>query len=773
MRVNRLTWVLAFGSVLGSVAKAAEIVEVLPLTSQILMVHFDEGSVIHHRKGQKRSDEQVLIQPLDVARASSVSSYRIESKDDPAYRAPQVPGKVYRKAKGTDFAWFVDSWVDGRAVNNRPDHVQDHWVYLALRSPLVEGKTYQLATDLGTNAKTFSLRFQAAKSRSEAVHVNLLGYVPTAPQKFAYVYHWMGDGGSLDVRSLVGRKFAVVNHATHAKELEGTLAFRKPKDNRETQQVGDSPPFGNFLGADVAEADFSALQKPGAYVVSVEGVGCSFLFEIKADALRPAFRATARALYHNRSGIALVKPFTEFERPAPHNPKLTPGFGGKLKYTSVPYQDWGSEGGVKAVLDAGIKGNLDAYGWYQDAGDWDSYVTHLRVATELLFSYEMRPRNFKDGELNIPESKNGVPDVLDEAAWLPRFCRRIRLELKQKGWGTGGLGLRVAGDAYGEDGEGVPSYEDVNRTWVASGEDPVSTIRYAGAAAHLAYAFSVAKVADPEGVDWTREAEEAYAWAMAHRAPKFEEEMKVHRIYAAAALARLTGEASYGNQLAADTGDLTATSELWFESAYGPGIVALGGPKMKLGAALVGRLRGAILKTADLSCETAGKRGLRWGGLEGFPMLVGHQTTPWMLEVMLGWGATRVSDPAKATRYLAALYTTADYFLGTNPLNQTWITGIGERFPTAIFHMDAWYNGKGRFHEGLIPYSPWRKEREFGPGPWDQHWGQKAIYPANVDLWPGAERWWSNRCSPMGSEFTVHQNIGPAAAFYGFLSASR
>jgi hypothetical protein len=41
--------------------------------------------------------------------------------------------------------------------------------------------------------------------------------------------------------------------------------------------------------------------------------------------------------------------------------------------------------------------------------------------------------------------------------------------------------------------------------------------------------------------------------------------------------------------------------------------------------------------------------------------------------------------------------------MGTNALNQTWITDVGPRHPTQIFHMDAWYNGKGKFHPGLIP----------------------------------------------------------------------
>jgi hypothetical protein len=53
-------------------------------------------------------------------------------------------------------------------------------------------------------------------------------------------------------------------------------------------------------------------------------------------------------------------------------------------------------------------------------------------------------------------------------------------------------------------------------------------------------------------------------------------------------------------------------------------------------------------------------------------------------------------------------------------------------------------------------------------GPWDAAWPHSTLYPG-IDAWPGNERWFSNRCSPMASEFTIHQNIGLAAAIFGFL----
>jgi len=494
---------------LGSSTTASELVDLQPLTERVLMLHFNDGHVQHHRRGEPRSAEKVFTDPLDVVAAARAESYTVTSADDPAYRQKRVPLSVGRKSKGTDFAWFVDKWEDGRAVNNRPDHTKEHWLYLELPTAMQEGRTYTVGTGgLARNGTNWTLKFDLAHARSEAVHVNTLGYVPGAPEKYAYVYHWMGDRGSLDLAAWEGRPFHLVETNTGTRVFSGQVHFRMSKTNAETFHKADSPPFGNFLGADVWQCDFSKFERPGIYVVAVEGVGCSWPFRIDPDVYRPAFVTVARALYHNRSGIALQRPYTEFERPAPHHSKLTPGFAGKLRYTRVRWQEWGGEGGEAKKLMAESPGALnDTWGWYQDAGDWDSYYTHLRVAQELLLVYEMGPRKFRDQELNLPESGNGVPDILDEAAWLPRFCQRLRAELQSKGWGSGGVGLRVAGDAFGNDEKTLPdgrvvgqgSWEDVGRTWVVSGEDPWSTYRYAGTAAHLAYTYELA--GDGQGLE--------------------------------------------------------------------------------------------------------------------------------------------------------------------------------------------------------------------------------------------------------------------------------
>ena len=627
-------------------APASELLEIQPLTDRIIMLHFKDGHVEHHQRGQSRSDEKVIVSPLDLAAASRTASYDISSTNDARFQEPRHPGRVGRKSKGTDFAWFVDKWEGDHAVNARPDHAEEHWIYLFLPDPMKRGSTYRVGTaGLASNGVGWALRFDESRARSEAVHVNLLGYVPNAPGKFGYVFHWMGDQGGLDLKDYQGHAFRLIDQATGASAFSGTLAFRMAANAPETFHKTDSPPDGNFLKADVYECDFSSFKRPGKYVLEVAGIGCSFPFRLDPDVYREAFRIVARGLYHNRSGIALEQPYTEFTRPAPHNPKLTPRFAGKLIYTTVRFTEWGSEGGEAKALLAHAKGPVDSCGWYQDAGDWDSYYSHLRVAQELLLAYEMAPRNFSDGELNIPESKNGVPDILDEAAWLPRFCYRLRHELMDRHYGTGGLGLRIAGDAFGDDEKTLPggkkvgqgSWEDVNRTWAASGEDPWSTYRYAGAAAHLAYDLQLAGAKDPEAVDWAKEAAEAYAWAQQHTLAGDEQKspaLRDPRSYAAAALFRLTGDQAYERQFAADTADLTPTTALWDDRQYGPMVYALGGGKARPEPVLHGRIRSAVIATADaIALEVPAKRSLRWGGNWYMPMLVGQQTTPLMLQL--------------------------------------------------------------------------------------------------------------------------------------------
>ena len=771
-------------------ATASDVVEVIPLTNQIIIVHFDDGYVDYHDLGERREDDVLYHIPLNVALADQLSSYSIRSADDPAYASGVVPDDLSRKSKGTAYLWLCESYQNGvGCTNTSDDHAKEHWVYLFLPEPMQSGKTYTV--DLGSLAKngsSFSLTYDDNSSRTEAVHVNNVGYDPAGNAKYGYVYHWMGTKGGLDLLSYAGASFQLINQVTGNADFSGTLTFRKAADNQESPYTNQTPD-GNFLGAEVYECNFSGFGGTGTYVLSVDGIGCSFPFELNSNVYDEVFYWTMKGLYQNRSGIALEAPYTAQPRPAPHNPNITPGFSGQLKYTSFRYPDAtksDNDKNDKPLWEAGIKGDINTWGWYQDAGDWDAYSTHARVPANLLFLYEAAPQNFNDGQLNIPESGNGLPDLLDEARWLIRFYHRTRQAILDAGYGTGGVGgARVFGDLWGgdelADGTTIGSWQDTERLYVVSGEDPFMTYTYAGLAAQYAWILEQGGFTDPEGINWQQEAQEAWTWAKNNtlpgdETPRFSGDLDLinHRMYAATALYRLTGNAEYHTQFIADVSSKawTTTTVLDKDNRYPAWIYSLMDNRSKdTGTAALAL--GAVQYTADFNMlYHVDKRACRWAGNYFFPMLVGQGTTPMVNDGVMGYViAGKVgADAGKLSAYKLFMQTTCDYFLGTNPLNMTWLTGVGDRSPGEIFHLDSWYSGQETPRKGIIPYGPWHDELSLGPvGPWNHKWATKTLTPNNVKQWPGHERWYDLRSSPFTSEFTVHQNNGVAAMVYGFL----
>ncbi len=761
-------------------AFSTDIVNVFALNSRIIVVHFDDGYVKYHGKGQTRQMDRAVSEPLDYSLAEDLQNYSIIA-DSGYYETGRNPVKIDRKSKGTEFTWLCQGWSQSTGcINSIPDHVKEHWVYLHLSEPLEMGQTYTISTGaMAGNGDKWEVDFSLLENRSEAIHINLVGYDPRAPKKYGYVYHWSGVGGSVDFSDYAGNSFYLIDIKTGEKVYTGTLAFRKSKANIETMQPNDTPDQ-NFLGADVYECDFSEFNAPGEYVLAVDGIGCSFSFRIESDIYRLPYYTSIRGLFHNRSGIALEEPYTRFTRQAPHNPLLTPGFEGKLLYTSSRFIDWNDlnhSASDLPAIEAGIKGPIDTWGWYQDAGDWDGYFTHLKIPVMLMLTWEIAPGKFADDELNLPEGENGIPDILDEAGWLICFFHRTRHELLDKGYGTGGVGSRVAPDWYGHAKEGVPSSGD-NGKWIISGEDPFTTYFYAGLAAHYALVLNKLGIEDPDSTNWQREAEEAYDWALENTLEGDTDPSKRHnydlmnfRYYAAATLFRLTGEEKYSQIILNYLSKISSNTILDEDMKWGTYSLVTASEREIGSTDLINKINGAVLATAEQKFTSIEKRATRYGGNIWLPMLIGQGTTPRVFELMLGHYVSKTAAPAKTEAYLAGLYTTADYFLGTNPHNMTWITNVGVRYPERVMHLDSWYSETGEIIPGITPYGSWKDQPEGSAiGPWSLNWPYKTLYPEGIEKWPGHERWFNNYTTPANAEFTVHQNTVLSAVVYGYLT---
>lgn len=161
-----------------------------------------------------------------------------------------------------------------------------------------------------------------------------------------------------------------------------------------------APAHWKASGETVRLADFSALTTPGRYRIQIAGATLSAPFTIQTGAYRALNSAALKSYYFNRSGISLpARHAGVYARPAGHPDD-------KVLVHASAASAARPEGTVIA----------SAKGWY-DAGDYNKYIVNSGISTyTLLAAYEHFPRYFAP-DVGIPESGNGLPDILDEALW--------------------------------------------------------------------------------------------------------------------------------------------------------------------------------------------------------------------------------------------------------------------------------------------------------------------------------------------------------------------
>ncbi len=173
--------------------------------------------------------------------------------------------------------------------------------------------------------------------------------------------------------------------------------------------------------------------------------------------------------------------------------------------------------------------------------------------------------------------------------------------------------------------------------------------------------------------------------------------------------------------------------------------------------------------------NTSQKRGFRLGAAEWINNMLGIFSAP-----HISFAATAYKLSGQ-DQYRQACYNTADYQLGGNELNQTYVSGLGDRPEPAPFRPDAWfmidYNSqvyRNPIFPGLVPYAhhkdcDWQAGCDYN---WvgDEDFSRSTAYPA-IQNFPEAEARFWNRNSIAGSEYTVHQTQVQAIFAYGFLCA--
>ncbi len=213
----------------------------------------------------------------------------------------------------------------------------------------------------------------AAAVAAGNIKLNQLGFLPESA-KWAVVP--AGDATS----------FKVINAANNTEVFSGTLSAAATWTASEES---------------VKLADFSSVKTPGDYLLRVEGVKDSYQFTIAHDVYNAVTAASIKAFYFNRNSAELLATHAGiFARPLGHPDTQV------LVHPSA----------ASAARPAGTVISSPK-GWY-DAGDYNKYIVNSGIATyAMLAAYEHFPEIFDGQNLNIPESGNAIPDLLDETLW--------------------------------------------------------------------------------------------------------------------------------------------------------------------------------------------------------------------------------------------------------------------------------------------------------------------------------------------------------------------
>lgn len=225
-------------------------------------------------------------------------------------------------------------------------------------------------------------------------------------------------------------EFSVVNAGTDEVVYTGSLYGER--ENTSADEI-------NWYG------DFSEVTEPGTYYISCGELDASYPFEIADDVYDGLLDDTVRMLYLQRCGCEVAD--ETFAHPACHTELAT-------------------------IL--GTEETIDVTGGWHDAGDYGRYVVPAaKAVADLLLAYEANPTIHSDN-IGIPESGNGVPDILDEARY------EIEWMLKMQA-GSGGVYHKV--NCRGNTGSVMPEKE-TSMQYVS----PVSTTATADFCAVMAMA---------------------------------------------------------------------------------------------------------------------------------------------------------------------------------------------------------------------------------------------------------------------------------------------
>jgi endoglucanase len=664
---------------------------------------------------------------------------------------PVTPVAVWRKTTPEMREWVRGG---GQASTAR------HQIFLRLPAPLRAGQSYriELRGEGRWREEPIVFRFDDRRLRTEAIQVNQLGYHPRQTEKAAFLSLWLGEGGDAALGGF--RNFELVDDATGRTVHRGEVRLRQaatPGKTRPLYLTRDPSPEQAPMTLRVL--DFSGFTTPGRYRVVVPGLGSSFPFRIDERVWEDAGKISMQAFFNHRSGIELGPPHTSFIRPRDMHPD--DGFvvhrtDPAVYYDTKRFPQTTRVGNAFNRIQASIL--LDtkvpqAWGGWHDAADFDRSLmpqNHAMAVHVMLDLYESNPDYFRALSLNIPESGNAIPDILDEALW----CMDLFLRLQEP---DGAVPSAIESI---EHPGAAPSWLETLPTAITPSM-PQTCHAFAAAAAQLSLALE--RYDAPLAARYREAALRAMDWAdnnahvpNIHSRPDILPE-RVHANLAFAWLYRLTGEERWHERFKTSLRELYPNRDAFMNEVYrGPSGVAAYAhlPEGRGDALLRAWCREVVLARAE---REAG-RILSWAwGLHPRPPHWGERSElPW--DVVL---AHRLTGEA---RFVDALVATSQPAMGRNPNNASYTWGLGSRH-VVTFQLDP-NRTNTPYPDGTTIYGPFPRDIWGAPGVERQL--EDTIHP-KWEQWPHVESVFNIRHAPL-TEYAIGSLATPLLA-RGYLAA--
>ncbi len=181
--------------------------------------------------------------------------------------------------------------------------------------------------------------------------------------------------------------FYVYNLETNELEYTGQLRGESTSETGETTRVGY----------------FTDLVEDGQYYIYSDKMGSSYSFKIQNDLYDGIFNKACKTYYLNRCGS-----------------NLTEEFAGEDAHLACHTGEAHLQEDPSKTID--VTG-----GWHLNANADRDVVLGCTIAQNLLMAYEMNPNSITD-ETGIPESGNGIPDILDEIRYEIEWLMKMQDE---------------------------------------------------------------------------------------------------------------------------------------------------------------------------------------------------------------------------------------------------------------------------------------------------------------------------------------------------------